>query len=80
MAVELDFSVEGLDALRAKLENYGDTYKTAYALALNDLSPQIITAFEPCFLSEPEKCGGAFESLAPLTGYQFTFRNISRAS
>ena len=42
MAVELEFSVEGLDALRAKLENYGDRYKRAYAAALNDLSPQIL--------------------------------------
>ena len=42
MPVSLEFSVVGLDALREKLEDYGDTYKHAYALALNDLSPQII--------------------------------------
>ena len=40
--VELEFAVEGLDALRAKLENYGDAYTTAYAHALNDLAPQIL--------------------------------------
>ena len=40
--VSLEFSVEGLDALREKLEDAGDRYKHAYALALNDLSPQII--------------------------------------
>ena len=41
--VSLEFDVVGLDALREKLEDYGDTYKTAYAAALNDLAPQIIT-------------------------------------
>ena len=42
MPVSLEFSVEGLDAIREKLEDAGDRYKHAYALALNDLSPQIV--------------------------------------
>ena len=79
--VELEFSVIGLEALREKLEDAGDRYKLAYAAALNDLSPQNHHArsSDVC-LFEQEKCGGAFASLAPLTGFQLPYRNIIEIS